>query len=236
MRIRKSLIVMALSSLVAAASISAYAQVDAETSAPVDERSLSLTPPDGVALPYDYRFTRSDRLLASQACAHEATFAGAHTVDCGGILQTVMERRRPVRYVGHRRFPAETFERALARTMPRFYAGITGRSWTRFLPTGPIRDNPRGWPYAYEARHHNEEWLAVNLRVAGFMRGSEPLPCSPSPSRWFGRTTDGEALRETLAEGRWCEAICGESRNAFLTRCAALAAVEAAVPEVAPEE
>jgi len=248
MRNRNLLIVMALACFIAAATMPADAQMggagaiapsvpevspgSATPAAP--EPSLTLTPPEGLVAPYDYRFTREDRLLAAQACVHEATWAGAtHTGDCGGIIQVVMERRRPTRYRDGHRFPAETFEHALARTMPRFYAGRTTRSWARFLTAGPLRIDPPGWPYAYPARHHDESWLATNQRVAGYMRGSEPLPCSPTPGRWFGRETDGAALASTLAEGRWCEAICGESRNAFLTRCAALAA---AAPEVAPEE
>jgi hypothetical protein len=251
MRNRNLLIAMAISFAVAAA-VPAGAQMDGaaaiapvapatEPAVPVasaePEPSLTLTPPEGLVAPYDYRFTREDRLLAAQACVHEATWAGAtHTGDCGGIIQVVMERRRPTRYRDGHRFPAETFEHALARTMPRFYAGRTTRSWTRFLTAGPLRIDPPGWPYAYPARHHDESWLATNQRVAGYMRGSEPLPCSPTPGRWFGRETDGAALASTLAEGRWCEAICGESRNAFLTRCAALAAASAASPEVAPEE
>lgn len=245
MRNRNLMVVMGLTCFAAAATMSADAQTgEVDGGAPAEpgassepvapEPSLSLTPPEGVEPPYDYRFTRGDRLLAAQACAHEATFAGAErTGDCGGILQTVMERRRPARLVdGHRR-RADTFEEALARTMPRFYSGRTTRSWTRHLPAGPLRLDPPGWPYDYPARVHDDSWLAVNQRVAGYMRGAEPLPCSPSPSRWFGRMTDGDALTRTLAEGRWCEARCGESLNAFLTRCAALAA---AAPEVAPEE
>lgn len=166
--------------------------------------------PEPVA-PYSYRFTVGDRLQAARACVHEATWAGSErTADCGGIIQVVMERR-------HR---GETFTEALARTMPRFAAGITSRSWTLHLPSGPLRLDPEGWPYDYPARVHDEAWLATNTRVQNYMRGVEPLPCSPTPRRWFGRETDGEALRATLAGGRWCEAICGESRNAFLTRCA----------------
>lgn len=188
---------------------------------------------ESVARPYDYTFTRADRLLAAQACVHESTWAGAEiTGDCGGIIQVVMERRRPARYVDGHRFPAESFEQSLARAMPRFYAGRTTRSWTRFLPSGPLRTNPEGWPYDYPARHHDDNWLSVNRRVQGYMRGAEPLPCSPTPDRWFGRTTDGAALAITLAEGRWCEAVCGESRNAFLARCWA-ATVETA-EELAP--
>jgi hypothetical protein len=170
------------------------------------EAAVELTPP------YSYRFTSADRVYAAQACVHEATWAGAElTGDCGGILQVAMERR-------HR---GESFADALARTMPRFAAGITSRAWTLRLPPGPLRVNPEGWPYDYPARHHDDAWLAVNLRVGRYMRGAEPLPCSPTPRRWFGRVTDGDALARTLAEGRWCEARCGESRNAFLARCGA---------------
>ena len=174
---------------------------EAATDAPVE-----LTPP------YSYRFTSADRVFASRACVHESTWAGAErTADCGGIIQVVMERR-------HR---GETFSEALARTMPRFAAGITSRAWTLRLPSGPLRVDPEGWPYDYPARHHDDSWLAVNLRVSRYMRGEEPLPCSPTPRRWFGRETDGAALARTLAGGRWCEARCGESRNAFLARCGA---------------
>lgn len=249
MRNRNLMVVMGLTCFAAAATMSADAQTGEATApaGPVEsgaptvpaapEPSLALTPPEGVEPPYDYRFTRADRLLAAQACVHEATWAGAErTGDCGGIIQVVMERRRGVRYVDGRRRRADTFEEALARTMPRFYAGRTTRSWTRFLEAGPLRIDPPGWPYDYPARHHDESWLGTNQRVAGYMRGSEPLPCSPTPGRWFGRVTDGDALASTLAEGRWCEAICGESRNAFLTRCSALTATAETSPEVAPEE
>lgn len=232
--IRSTGITMPAALLSAAAAMPVGAQEEAAAVAtvlPERSRSLSLTPPEGVALPYDYRFTRADRLLAAQACVHEATWAGANrTADCGGIIQVTMERRRP----------GESFSRALElRTMPRFYDGVTSRSWTRHLPAGDLRVNPPGWPYDYPASHHDDDWLAVNQRVAGYMRGEEPLPCSPTPGRWFGRTTDGEALRSTLAEGHWCEAICGESRNAFLTRCSALAEPapsDTTAPEVAADE
>jgi hypothetical protein len=221
--IRSVALVMAIS-LFGAASVPVGAQDDtaAAVATVMPERSLSLTPPEGVALPYDYRFTRADRLLAAQACVHEATWAGANrTADCGGIIQVTMERRHH----------GESFSRALElRTMPRFYDGVTSRSWTRHLPAGLLRVDPPGWPYDYPARVHDDDWLAVNQRVAGYMRGTEPLPCSPTPGRWFGRATDSEALRTTLATGHWCEAICGESRNAFLTRCATTPA-----PESTPE-
>lgn len=163
---------------------------------------------DAPERPYDYRFTRGDLTLASQACVHEATWAGASiTGDCGGILQVVMSRRHE----------HERFEDALRRTMPRFYAGATTRSWTRHLPFGPIRVNPPGWPYEYPASHHSEDWHAVNIRVSHYMRGEEALPCSPEPVRWFGRTTDHAQLVSALARG-WEEAECGESRNVFLYR------------------
>ncbi len=229
MRNRNLLIVMALTCFAAAAAMPVDAQMGGagavapvtpaepvEPVVPVEpapERSISLTPPEGMEPPYSYHFTREDRLFASQACVHEATWAGSTiTADCGGIIQVAMERRNR----------GQSFVEALSRTMPRFSAGITSRSWTLHLPAGLLRVDPPGWPYDYPARRHDDDWLATNQRVAGYMRGAEPLPCSPTPRRWFGRTTDGDALARTLAEGRWCEAICGESRNAFLTRCAAL--------------
>lgn len=160
--------------------------------------------------PYSYRFTRSDRVVAAQACVHEATWAGAtRTGDCGGIIQVVMERR-------HR---GESFEAALARTMPRFYAGTTSRAWVRALAWGPLRHDPPGWPEgAPPASHYDDSWRGVNARVEHYVEGLEPLPCLPTPRHWFGRRTDHDALAAMLDRG-WCEARCGETANAFLARC-----------------
>lgn len=185
-------------------------------SAPAQDESS--TPPYA-----PYVFTRADALLAAQACVHEVSWAGGTaTTDCGMIIQVVMERREG----------DESFSSALRlRTMPNFYAGETDRAWTRGLPEGPIRRNPRftrastgeevAWPYEYPASVHSDHWRLVYERVHGYMRGREALPCTPAPVRWFGRTTDGEQLARALEEG-WCEPSCaGELRNAPLVRCPA---------------
>lgn len=154
------------------------------------------------------RFTREDGLLAARACVHEATWAGARTGDCGGMIQVVEARRRD----------GEPFASALRRTMPRFSAGATARAWTLRLPAGPMHADPIGWPYPHAARVHDAEWLAVFSRVRDYMSGTLPLPCTPEPSAWLGRATDGDVLAARLATGFWREADCGETRNAFLYR------------------
>jgi len=156
------------------------------------------------------RFTSDDGILAARACVHEATWAGAVTNDCGGMIQVVETRRRE----------HETFSAALRRTMPRFSAGRTARAWVLSLPAGPLTADPIGWPYPYEASTHAREWRGVYERVRDFMQGARALPCAPEPSMWFGRVTDSRALEARLSSGLWREAECGEgtarTRNAFL--------------------
>lgn len=152
-------------------------------------------------------YTPADALLAARACVHESTWVGgAATNDCGGIIQVAEMRRRPT----------ETFAQALRRTMPRFAAGATDRAWVLGLPAAPMTRNPQGWPFQVSAQHFDGAWHAVYARVVGYMRGREPLPCSPEPSRWFGRQTDGHHLAAALDSGMWREAECGPSANAFL--------------------
>lgn len=155
--------------------------------------------------PLPSRYSRRDVLLAAQACVHETTWAGATTGDCGGIVQVVEARRAE----------HERFEAALARTMPRFYAGTTSRAWSRALRAGPITTLP-GWRASVPARAYSDHWHEVYVRTANFMLGREALPCAETPRRWFGRATDHEALERALASGQWAEAHCGETRNAFL--------------------
>lgn len=152
------------------------------------------------------RWTRADGLLAAQACVHEASFSSL--TDCGGIIQVVETRRAE----------GETFSAALRRTMPRFARGATDRAWTGELPYGPLTQNPAGWPFQVSARHYSSAWHNVVERVSAYMHELEPLPCSPEPSSWFGRRTDGNVLAEHLASGLWREAECGETVNAFLVR------------------
>jgi hypothetical protein len=160
---------------------------------------------------------RGDALLASQACAHESTFRGGHggTFDCGAQIQVVQARRRE----------DETFAHALRRTMPRFAARTTSRSWVHGLPPGPLRADPPGWPYQYAAMHDSEAWHSVFSRVNDFLGGVEPLPCAERPEMWFGRRVDHEALEARLASGRWRETDCNpggnpqtQTLNAYLTR------------------
>ena len=164
--------------------------------------------------PYDYEFTHRDRLLGAQACVHEASWAGGQrTHDCGGILQVVMARRRLERRTADGRLTrrAETFEEALARTMPRFYARTTTRAWVRELPAGPITRNPPSWPAAWSvpARRYSDSWHNSFRRTSMYMDGVEPLPCFPTPRQWFGRAVDHEAIARAIAAG-WAESDCGE--------------------------
>jgi len=149
------------------------------------------------------RWTRADGLLAAQACVHEADMISLN--DCGGIIQ-VIENSRAV---------GESFSHALRRRMPRFAAGTTDRAWVSGLAWGPIT-TLEGWPFLVPARHYSDAWHGVLARVNAYMHGLEPLPCAPEPSSWFGRQTDGNVLAARLASGRWREAECGETRNAFL--------------------
>lgn len=161
--------------------------------------------------------TREDALLAARACAHESTFAGGRggTFDCGAQVQVIQTRRHE----------HETFSHALLRTMPRFAAHSTSRSWVHYLPDGPIRGEVHGWPYPYPARHDSDRWHSVFLRVSDFMLGREGLPCEAPPEQWFGRETDSEALQGRLATGRWVETDCNpggrpetQTLNAYLAR------------------
>lgn len=208
---RKTAIALGITSLVLA--LGAGAQDVEPLELGPDHPPAEIAPePEVPTPPYSYHFTRADRVVAAQACVHEATWAGAtRTGDCGGIIQVVMERRRR----------GESFEEALARTMPRFYAGTTSRAWTRALAWGPLRHDPPGWPAgAPPASHYDDSWRGVNARIEHYVEGSEPLPCDPPPRQWFGRETDSEALGRAMDRG-WCEARCGETRNAFLARCGA---------------
>ena len=154
------------------------------------------------------RFTPRDALEAARACVHEATWAGGvgGSADCGGIIQVVETRRRT----------DESFLSALHRTMPRFAAHSTDRSWVHFLETRVMRDNPPGWPFNVGVQHYDSAWHSVYRRVTGFMHGTEALPCEPDPVGWFGRETDSHALAARLATGLWREAVCGETHNAFI--------------------
>jgi len=172
--------------------------------------------------------TRADALLAARACAHESTFRGGRggTYDCGAQIDVIQTRRRP----------GETFSHALLRTMPRFAARTTSRSWVHALPDGPIRGEIPGWPYAYPARHDSEAWHSVYQRVTDFMLGREPLPCAQHPEHWFSRRVDHEALQARLDSGRWVEADCNpggapetQTLNAYLTRA------RVALRDVTPE-
>ena len=169
--------------------------------------------------------TRADALLASRACAHESTFRGGRggTYDCGAQIQVIQTRRRL----------GETFSHALLRTMPRFAAHTTSRSWVHALPDGPIRGEIAGWPYAYPARHDSDAWSSVFARVTDFMLGREPLPCVDPPEHWFSRLVDGDAIAARVSSGRWVETDCNpggapetQTLNAYLTRRVRLATAE----------
>lgn len=156
------------------------------------------------------RYTQADGLAAARGCVSESTWrGGSETQDCGGIIQVVESRRAP----------GEAFTAAIRRTMPRFFGGRTDRLWALHLPYGPITENPEGWPYAYGAAHHSAQWRTVMDRVRGYMLEGVALPCSPQPSSWLGRETDGHVLREHLDSGLWRESDCGgPTVNAFLYR------------------
>lgn len=168
-------------------------------------------PPTSPTPPYPH-LTRSDALWAARLCVHEATWAGAHTSDCGGIIQVILNRRDT----------GETFTEELSETSPRFWAGTTRRAWSRFMLAGRMRVNPPGWPADWPpVSSYDDNWHTVYDRVVSYMLGHTPLPCSGHPIRWFGRTTDGRQLREALATGNWVETTCvgdgdDEERNAFL--------------------
>ena len=210
--VRRSFIVLVFSCLVASAS---FAQDDELLAA-----AATVAPTPAPPWP-DYTFTLEDRLVAAQACVSEASWAGgSRTVDCGGILQVIMERRRTARD-GRR---AESFADAARRTMRRFFGGLTSRSWALGLGRHPIRANPVGWPEdAPPATHYSDSWRAVYARTQRFIDGEEPLPCSPAPRRWGGRGTDHDSIAVWIADG-WAESDCGApapgethaSVNAFL--------------------
>lgn len=154
------------------------------------------------------RYTAADALDGSRACVSEATWLGGSSPECGGIIQVVESRRHE----------GESFRSALHRTMPRFFGGRTDRLWALRLEFGPIRQNPEGWPYTYGAAHHSHDWHEVYERVTEYMNGTRPLPCSPQPSSWLGRETDGHVLADRLASG-WREVDCGgPTVNAFIAR------------------
>lgn len=154
------------------------------------------------------RYSRGDVLLAAQACVHEATWAGGtETVDCGGIVQVVLNRQNE----------GETFASALRRTMPRFFAGRSDRAWARHLTFGPMRENPPGWPYTtVSIRNYDASWRAVFVRTMRYLEGVEALPCPDPVVGWMGRETDHRALERRLSSGFWRVSDCGPSRNVFL--------------------
>lgn len=183
--------------------------------------------------PYDYDFTARDRHLYAMVCVHEVSWRD--TADCGAFLQVIMERRNE----------GETFDDAVHRTMPHFYASLMAargapvtpcpeegdedavcvgsvelsrRRWVAELPNGPLRRNPEHWPYDYPARVHADDWVEANNRARDYMLGFRPLPYTERVVRWFGRVTDGEQLTRALADG-WCEAVGPLSLNAFLFPC-----------------
>lgn len=173
------------------------------------------------------RVTRADALLAARACVHESTWAGGRggTFDCGAQIQVIQTRRHD----------GETFSHTLLRTMPRFAAHTTSRSWVHYLPEGPIRGEVLGWPFHYPARHDSDAWGSVFSRVSDFMLGREALPCAQPPEQWFGRRVDHEALQARLDSGRWVEADCNpggaaetQTLNAYLTRVPRTAPVTSA--------
>jgi len=143
--------------------------------------------------------TQADYLLASQACVHENSWRGGigGTFDCGAQIQVFLTRR----------FAHEPLAHVIARLMPRFTARTTDRSWVLELPYGPLREDPPGWPALYPARHDDDAWHAVVLRVRGFLSGREPLPCARAPEAWFGRYVDHEAIEHRLTLG-WEEIDC----------------------------
>lgn len=154
-----------------------------------------------------HRYSRDEVLLAAQACVHEATWAGAQTVDCGGIVQVVLNRQNE----------GESFAAALRRTMPRFARGVTSRSWARHLVFGPMAQNPPGWPYStVHIRNYDASWRAVFVRTMRYLEGVEALPCPDPVVGWMGRETDHRALERRLSSGFWRVSDCGESRNVFL--------------------
>lgn len=159
---------------------------------------------------------RDDYLLAAQACVHENGWRGGvdGTFDCGAQIQTFLTRR----------FQNETLRAVIMRTMPRFSNGSTSRAWVRELPLGPLRVDPAGWPAPYPARHDDDAWHGVVLRVRDFLTGREPLPCAEPPEHWFGRLVDHEAIQARLDSGRWVAADCNpggapetQTLNLYLT-------------------
>ena len=108
--------------------------------------------------------------------------------------------------------------------MRRFFGGRTSRAWALALRASPIRSTLPGWPESWPpATHYSDSWRAVYARTQRYIDGTEPLPCSPAPRRWGGRTTDHDSLARAIADG-WRESNCGEARpgethatvNAFL--------------------
>lgn len=148
---------------------------------------------DAVARPVLRGLRQADALLAAQACLHENSYAGGigGTTDCGAQISVFLARRNR----------GESLSDVILRTMPRFAAGTTSRAWVRAMPWGPLRENPPGWPALYPARHDDDRWHSVVLRVRGFLSGREPLPCVSPPHEWLGRVTDGDVLAERLRRG-----------------------------------
>lgn len=156
-------------------------------------------------------FTTHDELSMSHACVHEVTWAGGErTEDCGAMLQVILLRRRD----------EEPFSGALARTMPRFTAGTTSRSWAAMLPPGPLPIGLEipGWVAPERPAAHSASWLAVQARVHAYMTQGEPLPCAQNPWHWFSPREDGEQIDEHLSSGRWIVADCGTVSNVYLAR------------------
>jgi hypothetical protein len=154
----------------------------------------------------------TDALWLARLCAHEVNWRGGepNINDCGGILQ-VIQNRMVV-------WSEPEFLDALMRTSPRFFAGITDRSWARELEPGVI-DDPDGWPSAWPPfRVYSDDFDLVYARSLSYVSGAEALPCRGRPRNWLSRThpRDREVARRHVEEiGDWREVRCGRTVHAF---------------------
>ncbi len=157
------------------------------------------------------RWTARDIQMETLACIHENDWVGGlgGTADCGAQIQVIENSRDGT----------ESFTSALLRRMPHFAARTTSRSWVWDLRPNMIA-NPPGWPFPTPAIHYRDSLHSVFLRVQGFMRGEEALPCRQEPISWLGRRTDGHVIAERLDSGLWREADCDRggprTREAYL--------------------
>lgn len=146
---------------------------------------------------------RQEALWVSRLCAHETTFSGGQTNDCGGILQVL---RNSGGGVG-----------AVIRRTPRFFGGRTERAWARHLMPNQ-RYNPPSWPETWPGFSvYTAAWHNTYTRTVDYVTGQRELPCTGRPMHWLGWAPGDMRARHLHTEvlRDWRTVECGDTINEF---------------------